>query len=71
MAAGDEKASDAALSRTYDHLTDRNYGLEMAVAPKAMADMVESLAGAIFVDSHCRMQPVFEASPLCPPRWGA
>lgn len=56
----DVKASDAALSKTYDMLTDQSYGLEMAIAPKAMADMVESLAGAIFVDSGSELGPVFE-----------
>jgi len=54
------KASDEALSKTYDFLTEGSYGLEMATAPKAMADVVESLAGAIYIDSGCQLAPVWK-----------
>jgi dsRNA-specific ribonuclease len=52
--------SDEVLSLAYDRLTDSSFGLEMAAAPKAMADMVESLAGAICVDTAFDLVPVFE-----------
>lgn len=76
MRSGNEsetKASEKALSNTYDTLTDHSYGLEMAIAPKAMADMVEALAGAIYIDSSGDLKPVFEvnASWLCRLPWNA
>ena len=41
----DKRVSDEVLSAAYDRLMDSSFGLEMGGAPKAMADMVESLAG--------------------------
>lgn len=57
----DRESRNAALAKTYDFLTEGSYGLEMATAPKAMADMVESLAGAIYVDSGCQLDIVWKA----------
>lgn len=59
---GGSRASDAALARTYDQLTDTSYGMELARAPKAMADIVESLAGAVYVDAGFNLEPAFEAT---------
>ena len=52
------------MSKTYDFLTEGSYGLEMATAPKAMADVVESLAGAIYIDSDCQLGPVWKVRSL-------
>lgn len=38
------------LSQTYDRLTADSYNF-IAAAPKALADMVEALAGAVLVDN--------------------
>ena len=57
--------SDEVLSAAYDRLMDSSFGLEMGGAPKAMADMVESLAGAVFVDNDFWLEPAFQVI-LCP-----
>ena len=44
----------------YDQLTTDSYSLQMADAPKAMADMVEALAGAILVDYDFQIQAAFQ-----------
>lgn len=56
--------SDQVLSLAYDRLMDSSFGLEMGGAPKALADMVESLAGAICVDSAFDLGPVFQVTLL-------
>jgi len=55
-----ENVDPDALALTYDNLTKRSFSLEMADAPKALADMVEALAGAVFVDSGFSLERVFE-----------
>ena len=57
--------SDEVLSTAYDRLMDSSFGLEMGGAPKAMADMVESLAGAVLVDNDFQLEPAFQVIP-CP-----
>lgn len=57
---GDRRANNKALGKTYDVLTDQAYGLKMASAPKVMADMVESLVGAIYIDTGCNLEPAFQ-----------
>ena len=54
------RVSDEVLGVAYDRLMDSSFGLEMGATPKAMADMVESLAGAVFVDNGFRLEPAFQ-----------
>ena len=58
--AARDQVSDEELSRAYDYLMNASFGLAMTVAPKATADIVESLAGAILVDSDFQLEAVFE-----------
>lgn len=52
--------SEAALGKTYDRLTIDSYSLYMPDAPKAMADMVEALAGAVLVDNGMNVEVTFK-----------
>ena len=61
---GDKKADNKALGKTYDELTDQAYGLKLASAPKVMADLVESLVGAVYIDAGCQLEPAFKVGIL-------
>lgn len=50
----------ATLSKAYDELTDMSYGLDLPDSPKVLADMLEAIVGAVYVDCGFQIQPVFK-----------